>query len=302
MIFSADNKVYNFSNKQLRNMYISYAAEFEETYAKAYVTWISPKDYLSLTYPGDVQSFLDNAKPLDYKELCNQQPEMFLRVNFEKGEVVGHEGRHRMAALHNAGANMVAVTIIPSNQDDKYNRQFIERLKVKGQTFPIDPPNKATGEVELRCLTPVSIANKELIYYMFGPVAPLLTFVGKKLYAVEDLFQFCTGKNVSERKTYLGTIKGLSDNPDYSKVWNFSSPLPTPFKVSYVHIHNETNLKGHQDYAIKLSDFLNWTKEGKYAIPAEKASSLDELINTADIQRQTGLNNRSDEKEKTVER
>lgn len=281
MIFSADNKIYNFSYKRLRNLYINYAAEFEENYSKAYATWISPNDYLSLTCPGGAQSFLDQAKPLDYKELCNQQQEIFLKVDFEKGVVVGHEGRHRMAALHNAGANLVAVTIIPNNQKDKYNRQPIERMLVEGQCFPIDPPNKATGVVELQRLTPISTANKELLYSVFGPDPALGTFVGKKIYAVEDISQFSSGQQISSRKRYIGKIKGFSDNPDYAKTIHRSNP----FKASCVHIHNETNPKGYQDYTVKLSDFLNWTREGKYHISADNVRALADIISCAEKQK-----------------
>lgn len=281
MIFSVDNNVWNFSYKRLRNLYINYAAEGEENYAKAYATWVSPEDYLLLTCPGGVQSFLDKAKPLDYKVLCDQQQEIFLSVDFEKGEVVGHEGRHRMAALHKAGANLVAITIIPRNQNDKYNRQFIESFTVKGQSFPIDPPNKAEGVVDLRCLTPICAANKEHIYNVFGPGPVLDTFVGRKLYAVEDIFQFSSGQQVASRKRYIGKIKGFSDNPDYSKTIHSCNP----FKISYAHIHDETNPIGYQDYAIEVSDFLNWIREGKYHIPVVKTPSLDEVISGAEKQK-----------------
>lgn len=278
MIFSFDNKVYNFSYKRLNDLFEYSSAAGEPNYAKAYAVWISPKDYLSLTCP-DVPRFIDRAEPLDYKRLCSERQEMFLRVDFDTGEVVGHEGRHRMAALYKAGVNMVAISVYARGDKGKYNRQFIEQFTVTGQKFDyVDPPCQALGVVKLKCLVPISLLEKALVYKVFGPDSALGTFMDKRLYAVEDICQFSSGKTVSERERYIGTVKGFSDNPDYSKGIPHSS---APYKISYVHIHNETNPKGYQDYSLKIEDFLNWIQEGKYKVPTKDLSSLENLMDAA---------------------
>lgn len=282
MVFDFEEKVYNFSDKRLKYLFDCYSSNSVEKYAQAYVAWIKPLDYLSLT-TSDVQGFLDKAKPLDYKALCDERQEIRLTVDFDAGEVVGHEGRHRMAALHKAGATTVAVVVKAYGEKGKYDRDFIERFTVKGQEFNyISPPRRASGVVELRCLVPLSKAERDLVLATFGSVVVLETFKGKKIYAVDDVFQFSMGRKVSERQEYIGTVKGFSDNKDYSKAWHRGNP----YKMVYVHMHNERNPKGYQDFALKVEDFLGWIKDGKYRVPAKdivpKFSDLNELINAAE--------------------
>ena len=257
MVFSVDGKAYNFSDKRINNLYESYSARGVPNYSQAYVTWISPLDYLSLTC-SDVNPFLEKAKPLDYKALCDERQEIYLTVDFEDGEVVGHEGRHRMAALYKAGAELVAVAVHAYGENGKYEREYIESFTVTGQDFSyIVPPRKATGVVELHGLTPLSEAYKKQVRSVYGPSSVLETFVGKKVYA----------DNVC-----LGSVKGFSDCAEYVKEMHMNNP----FKVSYVHINNDTNINGCVNSVINLRDFLNGTKEGLFRF--SKSPALDELI------------------------
>lgn len=282
MVFDFEEKVYNFSDKRLKYLYECYSSTSEEKYAQAYVAWINPLDYLSLTTT-DIQGFLERAKPLDYKALCDERQEIRLTVDFEAGEVVGHEGRHRMAALYKAGATTVAVVVKAYGEKGKYDRDFISQFTVTGQEFwLIDPPRRAPGVVDLRCLVPLSKAEKELATCFFGPSAVLDSFKGKKIYAVEDVFQFSTDDKVSERQKYIGTVEGFSDNKGYSKAWH----VLNPYEMIYVHMHNEKNPVGYQDYTLKVDDFLRWIQEGKYRVPAKNfsrsPSDLNELIVAAE--------------------
>lgn len=288
MIFSFDEKVYNFSTKRLRDIFEYSSAEGEPNYAKSYAMWIKPLDYLSLTCP-DIQSFIDKAQPLDYKKLCAERQEIYLRVDFNNGRVVGHEGRHRMAALYKAGANLVAITVCASDEKDKYNRQFIEKITVKGQEFDyLDPPCSAPGVVDLKCLIPVNVACKDTLYECLGPRLTLETFIGKKVYAVDDIYQFSSGDKVASLRQSVGTVKGLSDNPEYIKTYD---PF-FPWQPSYVWLHNEKNPLGYKDFAVKASDFMNWIKEGKYQVPAKDLmESLDDLIGFAEGIKQEQLCN-----------
>lgn len=277
MVFDYEEKVYNFSDKRLKYLFDCYSSNSVEKYAQAYVTWIQPLDYLSLT-TSDVQGFLDKTKPLDYKELCAERQEIRLTVDFEAGEVVGHEGRHRMAALHKSGAAMVAVVVKAYGEKGKYDRDFIERFTVKGQEFNyIEPPRRAPGVVDLRCLLPLSKAERDLVLATYGPAVVLESFKDKRIYAVEDISQFSTGRKVFERQEYIGIVKGFSDNRDYPKAWDPNNP----YEPVYVHMHNERNPKGYQDFVLKVDDFLGWIKDGKYKVPAKDMPGLDEMIDSA---------------------
>lgn len=260
MVFSQDGKIYNFSDKRIRDLYESYAARGVPNYSQAYATWISPLDYLSLTC-SDVDAFLEKAKPLDYKALCDERQEIYLTVDFEDGEVVGHEGRHRMAALHKAGAELVAIAVHAYGENGRYEREFIDEVTVSGQDFfYLEKPCKAKGVVKLRGLTPLSQAYKQQVRAVFGPFPALGTFIGKKVYA---------------DKAYLGCIKGFSDCAEYVKEMHTNNP----FKVAYVHIHDDIHSKGCCNSIINLFDFLNWTSEGRFCVLS--APALDDLIQSS---------------------
>lgn len=278
MFCTYDNEIFNFSSKRLKDLFEYSSADGIPNYAKSYAAWIRPLDYLSLTCT-DVQGFIEQAQPLDYKKLCAERQEIYLRVDFDNGKVVGHEGRHRMAALHKAGAKMVAITVCASDEKDKYYRHFIDKITVNGQDFNyLDPPRTAPGVVDLKCLVPISVSHKDFVFDVYGPRPVLESFVGKRIYAVEDVYQFSSGDKIAERKRYMGTVKGMSDNPDYMKKYDSFFP----WQPSYVWLHNEKNPNGYKDYAIKASDFMNWFNEGLYQVPAkETVASLDDVIGIA---------------------
>lgn len=172
MIFSNDGKIYSFSEKRVRNLFEAYSAS-AENYSQAYAAWISPLDFLSLTV-SDVQGFLEKNKDkiLDYKELCEERQEMFLTVDFDSGEVVGHEGRHRMAALYYAGAEQVAIAVRAYGEKGKYNRKFIPEVTVTGQEFWMcRPRTRASGVVTLKGLVPFSKAYRNTVMELYGPEA-----------------------------------------------------------------------------------------------------------------------------------
>lgn len=133
-------------------------ARHSEKYANSYKAKISPKDFLDLTTSkgaanlkvGDELGF-GKLKELDIDEFNKEtyQP-CFLIISFEDDDelmykrdlssasytakVVGHEGRHRMFALMNAGVEEVDVQIKTAGKYyDKYAPYKIKRLDLIGQ-------------------------------------------------------------------------------------------------------------------------------------------------------------------------
>lgn len=92
----------------------SYPADATKT--KAYAAWVSPSAFLDATTPTAERGSLEGeAGPLDRAKLSGETQPIYLEVE-EDGEeglyrIVGHEGRHRMMALRDAGVDRVPVVI-----------------------------------------------------------------------------------------------------------------------------------------------------------------------------------------------
>ena len=93
-----------------------------ETYAQAYITSMSPRTFLKLTLSDEKRSEWERAEkegtrtdeifPLDTEQLKSESQTPFLKIDSESGEVLSHEGRHRMLAMYNAGIRNVPVVVI----------------------------------------------------------------------------------------------------------------------------------------------------------------------------------------------
>lgn len=89
-----------------------YAAS-NPNYAQAYIAYMSPDRFLRMTTGGSGSRAaieqqaegLSVERTLDYSR---QQP-IQLIINSETGKVEGHEGRHQMVALRQAGVTKVPV-------------------------------------------------------------------------------------------------------------------------------------------------------------------------------------------------
>ena len=105
-------------------------------YAKSYIAWVEPIDFLYATTTSEAgrAQIEKEAGDLDLDRLRKQTQPIHLTVDFETGKIVGHEGRHRMIALHKAGVEKVAV-IFDAWNDDRYNTKPVDIMMVGGQEF-----------------------------------------------------------------------------------------------------------------------------------------------------------------------
>lgn len=122
-------------------------AEGIPDYAHSYIAWIDPMDFLHATT--DTSAYRDRirreAGELRLDELKANSEPIYLIVNEKKGEITGHEGRHRMTALMDAGYERVAVIVRVTDRNnlidvhgDKYNGKLLwprQGWRVKGQQF-----------------------------------------------------------------------------------------------------------------------------------------------------------------------
>lgn len=105
-------------------------------YAKSYITWVNPTDFVYATTTSEEgrKILKEEAGTLDIEKLRGYSQPIHLTVDFETGEIVGHEGRHRMLALQKEGIDEVVV-IIDAWNDDRHHTKPIGFMSVKGQRF-----------------------------------------------------------------------------------------------------------------------------------------------------------------------
>jgi hypothetical protein len=105
-------------------------------YAKSYVAWVSPIDFVYATTTSEQtrQALKEEAGPLNIEKLKGETQPIHLTVDFETGEIVGHEGRHRMLALQQEGIDNVAI-IIDALNDNRHHTKPIEFMSLTGQQF-----------------------------------------------------------------------------------------------------------------------------------------------------------------------
>ena len=118
-----------------REIAYSYA-EGVPDYANSYITWVNPIDFVYATTTSEKlrEHLKEEAGDLNIDKLTNEQQPIYLTVNFETGQITGHEGRHRMLALQKSGIDRVAV-IIEARNGDIYHTKPIEIMHLKGQNF-----------------------------------------------------------------------------------------------------------------------------------------------------------------------
>lgn len=167
-----------------------YAAKMSPNYAQAYVAWMSPKQFLDLTTSISGRHLVVQAsRNLDVGEFTDAslyQP-IQLEIDNETGDVIGHEGRHRMVALSNAGIYKVPVLLFDSS--NKYSKTHMDEMILGGQDFGSSRSLAVHG---LTDVTPFNYANRDAIIEKFSTKTKMME-MGEKYggkttlqYSVED--------------------------------------------------------------------------------------------------------------------
>ena len=112
------NGIASFLPERLNKVLNSNTYTTNESTTKGYITYISPIDFLkatttSLEHENEIRK---EAGTLNREQLKKEFHEPHLEVEIKNGQlvIIGHEGRHRMAALAKEGIKKVPVIIIPS--------------------------------------------------------------------------------------------------------------------------------------------------------------------------------------------
>ena len=149
-----------------------FAYDFDGGRTKAYAAFVNPDDFLSATTPKDEREQLESeSKPLDREGLGSQKQPIFLRVRkgSKKGtyQITGHEGRHRMMALRDAGYSRVPVVLI--FPDAIEGAESIEEPRFIAQKF--GDGTKAAKGFSARSATPITSGNRAELVEEFSSSA-----------------------------------------------------------------------------------------------------------------------------------
>ena len=117
-------------------------------YARAYITRISPKDFIDMTVyeqnmdrekfdtrvRGDFDGLMGDW---DYEQALREKEETpMLVIDKSNGKIIGHNGRHRMRALEKAGIESVEIEVEFHDEDGylvKYDAQTIPDMAISSQ-------------------------------------------------------------------------------------------------------------------------------------------------------------------------
>lgn len=161
-----NKKSYQLTDNQINQVIDESVSQWDDNYAKLYMTKINPNDFLDLTTSDNMWVYIkDETKELDLPKIQNTKyvaDMMYLDIDLETGEVRGHEGRHRMMALRNAGYKEVDIVVFPYNYE-KYNAKEYTNKKITAQEGTGFASNKKDFSTNLKKLVPVSKANIERI-------------------------------------------------------------------------------------------------------------------------------------------
>lgn len=143
----------------------------DSDYSNAFLAYVDPREFINGTTSSNNDSHIRKEigeQVLDLDRLNNETQTPFLDVDFSTNQIVGHEGRHRMGALANAGVFKVPVVIRDkSPKFKKYQtKPHSYNGKLKGQSFGDD---SRLGSMKWSTdLIPLNYKNAPLLWEKFG--------------------------------------------------------------------------------------------------------------------------------------
>ena len=140
MRLDTSNGTASFLPERLNKILNEYTYTMDEKATKAYITYMSPLDFLkatttSLEHENEIRKQAGN---LDREKLKQYDMYPFLQVEEKNGKyaINGHEGRHRMAALDKAGIKSVPVVVIPRGGRINNSKPISKYTSFLPQYFP----------------------------------------------------------------------------------------------------------------------------------------------------------------------
>ena len=225
----------SFTEERLNNLFDEHSLGNGKRaeHSNAYVGYISPEDFVSLTSNKNIRSRVeDEAYVLNEEELRNETETPFIEYDPASGEVVGHEGRHRMVALKADGITKVAVLLKPST--DSFERRTVQDISLTGQNFA---EGRAVGKVTVKTAVPLSEKYREKAIQKFAknPDADIR-------YSIPDNKKITPNMSESERADILR--KSKIDIVEYAE--------PQDSGIDFKYLENSIKSKAEKHLLKKL--------------------------------------------------
>lgn len=200
----SEGDVYNdraLVSEETLNQWLDRYAASNPNYAQAYVAYMSPAQFIGLTTSGIAGQARIEAESEGFPvgkavEYSKGQP-IYLMINTETGKVEGHEGRHRMTALRNAGIYEVPVLLFDSS--NKYSKVPLEQLTLIQQ----DLAGRIGSYPEtIKNLQPVSNGNRDALVDMLTKKTPMEKMSEEYSGRKTVQFQKVDAQNAQEEATF----------------------------------------------------------------------------------------------------
>ena len=166
-------KTAKLTDERIERLFREYGASMPN-YAQAYITSIHPRDFLSLTLSDESFQKWDDAAaegtdaelfPLDIEKLRNETQTPYLNIDTETGKVIGHEGRHRMRALLEAGVTEVPIAVYDATT--KYSKKPEASMRLTSQAYRDGAVNNNFA-VEVKNLIPLNAVHRTDVMAAYG--------------------------------------------------------------------------------------------------------------------------------------
>jgi hypothetical protein len=178
------NKVAGYTEDRLLDAIQQYSTGKGET--KGVVATIDPADFLNATAKGDYLNIINSeAGDIDYQRLIDEKQTPFLQV--DKGQVIGHEGRHRMAALAKAGYKDVPVIVkqseymdTPASKEYGFYSDYNKALRLDNGSANLGHQDGGWKDVNVRNAEPLYYENKDKLLKKYSNKDSDVLFLNSK--------------------------------------------------------------------------------------------------------------------------
>lgn len=265
-----DGKVAVMKQSRIDDAIEDSGAQFHKTYARSYITRISPKDFIDLTVNQDHldrESFDKGVigdhgglmQDWDYeKALKDSRQSPYLHIDKTTGRIIGHNGRHRIRALEKAGIKAVEIEVQFFDEDGhlvKYDAETIPDMAISSQFN--------TGiETHLYDVIPLNETHRAEIESTYGENATNDADISYK--AIDKSL----GKRYNHKKRDAKTVTKDEFNHHY---WASANNILSG---------NEFGILESAIGAIKTGNQYNQNADGLYLIPVGENGVMNKIVLT----------------------
>lgn len=296
------------------NKIISYN-DYGGNKSKAYVTSIHPRDFLKLTLKDESYDYWNDniggevwgseIRRLDENELRENDQTPFIAVDMDNGLVVGHEGRHRMRALLEAGYTSVPIEIESVDNKGyalKGEKSVIDKLTISSQSF--DGGETAINDnytTTISNLIPANESNRDKITEDYGsPKADIRFSLGGydgKSMSNRAREAYAQGeKPISKwtKNTILDEIESNFEDVDVTALSKLTKDELVDNFLQYSSWHHTGSLYNATTF-YKIKEDADFSNENIESIIADRKPRKANEITEAERRLQTEVKNASDD-------